>query len=394
MEKKEPILNTNENDNIVVEEKKEIVKEEKKKVPFKAKVKNKWDNLSSKQKKFIGAGVIFIVIILITIWIISLFNKQPSNKAVIETAKVEKQVNKNQKEEKSWFSKLFSSDEDEKVEVIYPSFDIVRMEKGEVVIAGQAKAGDIVHILDNGREIGTEKADENGQWVFIPKKALPVGNRKLSLFVLNEKGEKLKSKQSAVLHVSKKGDDEVAVIMGDNKNSKVLKAPKGQDIGALRIAKIDYNEDNDFHVEGMAKKGYKVYLYMNNKLVSSVKADNNGNWVVDTEFELSKSKQVIRADMLNSKGKVVKRVEYKFTPVLIDGENSMVVVKKGDCLWNLALKEYGKGTNYVVIFEANKSQIKNPDLIYVGQVFSIVKKDSEKFVELKDKYVKENKKRK
>ncbi len=394
MEKKEPILNTNENDNIVVEEKKEIVKEEKKKVPFKAKVKNKWDNLSSKQKKFIGAGVIFIVIILITIWIISLFNKQPSNKAVIETAKVEKQVNKNQKEEKSWFSKLFSSDEDEKVEVIYPSFDIVRMEKGEVVIAGQAKAGDIVHILDNGREIGTEKADENGQWVFIPKKALPVGNRKLSLFVLNEKGEKLKSKQSAVLHVSKKGDDEVAVIMGDNKNSKVLKAPKGQDIGALRIAKIDYNEDNDFHVEGMAKKGYKVNLYMNNKLVSSVKADNNGNWVVDTEFELSKSKQVIRADMLNSKGKVVKRVEYKFTPVLIDGENSMVVVKKGDCLWNLALKEYGKGTNYVVIFEANKSQIKNPDLIYVGQVFSIVKKDSEKFVELKDKYVKENKKRK
>ena len=393
MEKKEPILNTNENDNIVVEEKKEIVKEEKKKVPFKAKVKNKWDNLSSKQKKFIGAGVIFIVIILITIWIISLFNKQPSNKAVIETAKVEKQVNKNQKEEKSWFSKLFSSDEDEKVEVIYPSFDIVRMEKGEVVIAGQAKAGDIVHILDNGREIGTEKADENGQWVFIPKKALPVGNRKLSLFVLNEKGEKLKSKQSAVLHVSKKGDDEVAVIMGDNKNSKVLKAPKGQDIGALRIAKIDYNEDNDFHVEGMAKKGYKVNLYMNNKLVSSVKADNNGNWVVDTEFELSKSKQVIRADMLNSKGKVVKRVEYKFTPVLIDGENSMVVVKKGDCLWNLALKEYGKGTNYVVIFEANKSQIKNPDLIYVGQVFSIVKKDSEKFVELKDKYVKENKKR-
>ncbi len=394
MEKKEPILNTNENDNIVVEEKKEIVKEEKKKVPFKAKVKNKWDNLSSKQKKFIGAGVIFIVIILITIWIISLFNKPPSNKAVIETAKVEKQVNKNQKEEKSWFSKLFSSDEDEKVEVIYPSFDIVRMEKGEVVIAGQAKAGDIVHILDNGREIGTEKADENGQWVFIPKKALPVGNRKLSLFVLNEKGEKLKSKQSAVLHVSKKGDDEVAVIMGDNKNSKVLKAPKGQDIGALRIAKIDYNEDNDFHVEGMAKKGYKVNLYMNNKLVSSVKADNNGNWVVDTEFELSKSKQVIRADMLNSKGKVVKRVEYKFTPVLIDGENSMVVVKKGDCLWNLALKEYGKGTNYVVIFEANKSQIKNPDLIYVGQVFSIVKKDSEKFVELKDKYVKENKKRK
>ena len=401
MEKKEPILNTSDTQTSApkTEERKEVAntKPQKQKTSFKDKVKAKYKKvketkMSDKQKKLLIAILIFIIIIGITIWVISLFNTDKANVATLEPAKVEKQVVKEEKQ--SWWSKLFSKSEDKKDEIIYPSFDIVRMEKGEAVIAGQAKAGDIVHILDNDHEIGTETADENGQWVFIPKKALPVGNRKLSLYVLNDKGEKIKSKQSAILHVSQKSNDEVAVIMGDNKKSKVLKAPKGQKIGALRIEKIDYNDKGDFHTEGKASKNTKINLYMNNKLIATTTSDKKGNWSVDTKFELTDNKQVIRADMLNSKGKVAKRVEYKFTPVLIDGENSMVVVKKGDCLWNLALKEYGKGTNYVVIFEANKSQIKDPNKIYVGQVFTMVKKNSEKFTELKEKAIIEKKKRK
>lgn len=46
-------------------------------------------------------------------------------------------------------------------------------------------------------------------------------------------------------------------------------------------------------------------------------------------------------------------------------------VKKGDCLWNIAKKYYGSGASYKKIYEANKSKIKNPNLIYPGQVFLI-----------------------
>ncbi|MDE6224006.1 MAG: hypothetical protein K2M23_00860, partial [Alphaproteobacteria bacterium] len=276
MEKKEPILNTTDTQTSApkTEEKKEVAtKSQKQKTSFKEKVKAKYKKvketkMSDKQKKFIVALVIFVIIIAIMIWVISIFNKDKANVATLEPAKVEKQVTKKETKQ-SWWSKLFSKSEEKKNEIIYPSFDIVRMEKGEAVIAGQAKAGDIVHILDNDHEIGTETADENGQWVFIPKKALPVGNRKLSLYVLNDNGEKIKSKQSAVLHVSKKSNEDVAVLMGDNKNSKVLKAPKGQNIGALRIEKIDYNEKGNFYTEGKAKKNTKINLYMNNKLIAT-----------------------------------------------------------------------------------------------------------------------------
>lgn len=46
-------------------------------------------------------------------------------------------------------------------------------------------------------------------------------------------------------------------------------------------------------------------------------------------------------------------------------------VKKGDTLWGIAKKYYGDGAKYTRIYDANKDKIKNPNLIYVGQVFTI-----------------------
>lgn len=46
-------------------------------------------------------------------------------------------------------------------------------------------------------------------------------------------------------------------------------------------------------------------------------------------------------------------------------------VKKGDCLWNIAKAYYGNGAQYTKIYEANKDKIKDPNLIYAGQVFLI-----------------------
>ena len=50
-----------------------------------------------------------------------------------------------------------------------------------------------------------------------------------------------------------------------------------------------------------------------------------------------------------------------------------VTVQPGYTLWGIAQQNFGKGILYVQVFEANKDKIKDPDLIYPGQVFTIPK---------------------
>jgi nucleoid-associated protein YgaU len=48
-------------------------------------------------------------------------------------------------------------------------------------------------------------------------------------------------------------------------------------------------------------------------------------------------------------------------------------IQRGDTLWKIAKQYYGNGSKYPLIFEANREVIKNPDLIYPGQVVRIPK---------------------
>lgn len=56
-------------------------------------------------------------------------------------------------------------------------------------------------------------------------------------------------------------------------------------------------------------------------------------------------------------------------PAKPSGQN--YTVKRGDCLWNIAKRFYGNGSKYTTIYNANRGKIKNPNLIYPGQVLWI-----------------------
>lgn len=50
-------------------------------------------------------------------------------------------------------------------------------------------------------------------------------------------------------------------------------------------------------------------------------------------------------------------------------EISTARITRGDSLWQISRRAYGRGMRYTVIFDANQPQIRNPALIYPGQVF-------------------------
>ena len=48
-----------------------------------------------------------------------------------------------------------------------------------------------------------------------------------------------------------------------------------------------------------------------------------------------------------------------------------ISVVRGDSLWRISRNAYGRGIHYTVIFDANRSQITDPNLIFPGQIFTI-----------------------
>lgn len=52
-------------------------------------------------------------------------------------------------------------------------------------------------------------------------------------------------------------------------------------------------------------------------------------------------------------------------------QENTYTVKRGDCLWNIAKALLGSGSRYTEIYNLNKDKIKNPNLIYAGQVLRI-----------------------
>jgi Uncharacterized protein containing LysM domain len=61
------------------------------------------------------------------------------------------------------------------------------------------------------------------------------------------------------------------------------------------------------------------------------------------------------------------RVEMPYNDV----PENFILIKPGDMLWTIAYRLYGDPFKYIQIFEENKDQITNPDLIFPGQLFSI-----------------------
>jgi len=76
----------------------------------------------------------------------------------------------------------------------------------------------------------------------------------------------------------------------------------------------------------------------------------------------------------NSAG--IATVDDQMTVEHVEPEAQFHTVVSGDTLGKIAKKFYGNAMKYPVIFEANKPMLKDPDLIYPGQVLRIPQLDA------------------
>jgi nucleoid-associated protein YgaU len=263
-----------------------------------------------------------------------------------------------------------------------PSFDIVKVDPaGHAVIAGRAQPGDAVRILDGDKTLGEVTADGRGEWVLVPDAPLSAGEHKVGLEATDPAtDEKRGGAGTVALVVAPPGNPNasVAVLVPNNgtKPAEVLQQPGGPaPPGTLTIDTAEVDGNGNIAVTGHAAAGAAVTIYGEDKKLGLATADPSGKWSVTAPLPEKDKGFELRAEIPAATSREAQRVAEPYAPptaaALAAGES--YTVKPGDNLWFLARRTYSNGIRYTMIYQANRSHIRDPDLIYPGQVFLIPK---------------------
>ncbi len=297
--------------------------------------------------------------------------------------------------------------------VTAPSFDTVRVETGgDAVIAGRAEPGTEVVAKWDGKVVAKAISSADGSFVMIPDQPLPAGAGTLSLET--SKGGTIQvSSATVAVAVKPKGQGESTVaVLTPDQPTKILQVPASP-ANSVVLDAVDYDAAGNIVFSGRALPGAAVRLYVDNAITGEAKADGAGKWSYSGTASVAAGKHILRADAVAVDGTVSSRVEVPFmrevsakvaevqpappvavavvpapkaelvpdAPVAVAEpvpavaaavapQPTKIVIQPGNNLWTISRNLYGLGKNYTVIYEANKDQIRNPRLIYPGQIIT------------------------
>jgi nucleoid-associated protein YgaU len=277
-----------------------------------------------------------------------------------------------------------------------PSFDVVRVEKsGEAVIAGRAAPNSEVNVTtQDGTSLGRARADSAGTWAIVTEQPLGPGSHEIGIESQDSQGASRQSEEVVVVVVPKApagasqaapatppaaGQQVLAVLtprQGGGASKVLPQEEEGIAQGDLVLDSVDYDEAGQAVIGGRASPGTRMQLYLDNRLVGDTVAGADGRWSHAPVAPVAEGLHALRVDQVDGKGSVVARVETPFSrePVRVaQADEEFVIVQPGNSLWRIARRSYGEGLQYSVIYQANREQIRDPDLIYPGQVFELPK---------------------
>ncbi|SDH83375.1 LysM peptidoglycan-binding domain-containing protein [Roseospirillum parvum] len=299
-----------------------------------------------------------------------------------------------------------------------PSFDVARVDdQGNLVVAGRAAPDSEVTVSIDGEPKGTARTDARGEFVFLPDQPLPPGPHQLTL---SARPAAPTSEADAAGEVpdtppAEPAPGDGAPIAGDEvvvlevpqplarpgaprpptlptvklgQGGTTLMSPGGSTDGPT-VGLVDYDRDGRLRLSGQAPPGAQLRAYLDNRLLGETTADAQGHWEISPKVRAAEGPHTLRLDQVDPEGKVIARrqVPFEMTPFAQDtlasdapatatpaeaaADRRIVVIQPGNNLWRIAQRVYGSGFDYTIIYRANSDQIRDPDLIYPGQVFDL-----------------------
>ena len=177
---------------------------------------------------------------------------------------------------------------------------------------------------------------------------------------------------------------QIAVIKSNEDGVEVIQpvVPSAAELNQIALDSISYSDQGEVQLSGRAQSTTQgVRVYLNNQPIAELSVDQRGTWRGELP-DVDTGVYTLRIDEIADDGAVTSRVETPFKreePEVLAAANAQsdagpvkaITVQTGATLWAIARDRYGEGIQYVQVFEANRDLIRDPDLIYPGQVFTL-----------------------
>ena len=154
-------------------------------------------------------------------------------------------------------------------------------------------------------------------------------------------------------------------------------APEGGTADVLALDAIAYDDDGVVELTGTAPAGGRLRVALDGRAVREIAVGDDGVWSAPLPG-VDVGIYRLTIDAVGPDGAVTSRVETPFERIARDraaapagGGAQAITVQPGYTLWAIAEAHLGDGVRYVQIHEANRDAIRDADLIYPGQVFTL-----------------------
>ena len=244
-------------------------------------------------------------------------------------------------------------------------------------------------MIADGDAIGTATASSRGEFVALVETPQTGFSQELRLRTGDAgTGEEQVSEEAVIVIVDAPVRDAEGEQVASETPVVVISSPDAveivqpaipQPVGQIVLDTISYSADGAVVLSGRGQPGRAARIYANGAPVTEADIRQDGNWSVVVNA-IPVGDYTLRVDEIGEDGTVTSRAESPFRRVEPEAAIASVaqadpleqiIVQPGNNLWTIARERYGEGTLFTQIFTANSDQIRDPNLIYPGQIFAL-----------------------